>query len=99
MIDRRQFLRAGTIVAPAVLSLRDDALARAFAAADTVAGRTPESVAQDEDYWREIQQAFTLDRTFINLNNGYTCPTPRVVHDALKRYPDLSNQSPYTYMN
>ena len=99
MLDRRQFLRAGSVVGPAVLSLRGDALARARAAADAVTGRTPEAVAADEDYWREIQQAFTLDRTFVNLNNGYTCPTPRVVHEALKRYLDLSNQSPYTYMN
>ena len=45
-------------------------------------------------YWREIQQAFTLDRTIINLNNGYTCPSPRVVHEALKRYLDISNQAP-----
>ena len=33
--------------------------------------RSPRAdVAADEDYWREIQQAFTLDRTIINLNNG-----------------------------
>jgi isopenicillin-N epimerase len=48
-------------------------------------------VAADEGYWRDIQQAFTLDRTIINLNNGYTCPSPRVVHEALKRYLDSSN--------
>jgi len=99
MIDRRQFLRTGSVAAPMMLSRRADAMARVAAAAETVAGRTPESIAADEDYWREIQQAFTLDRTFINLNNGYTCPTPRVVHEALKRYLDMSNQSPYTYMN
>ena len=54
-------------------------------------------VAQDEFYWREIQQAFTLDRTLINLNNGNSCPSPRVVHDALKRYLDFSNQAPVYY--
>ena len=52
----------------------------------------------DETYWREIQQAFTLDRTIINLNNGGCCPSPRVVHEALKRYLDLSNQAPVYHM-
>jgi len=47
---------------------------------------------------REIQQAFTLDRTIINLNNGGVCPSPRVVHEALKRYLDISNQSPVYHM-
>ena len=98
MISRREFLRTGSALGTAVTVLRPDAFARVSAASAAVAGRSATEVAADENYWREIQQAFTLDRTFINLNNGYTCPSPRVVHDALKRYLDLSNQSPYTYM-
>ena len=57
-------------------------------------GRTPEQLAGDEDYWREIQFAFTLDRTLINLNNGNQCPSPTVVHEACKRYMDWANQAP-----
>jgi selenocysteine lyase/cysteine desulfurase len=98
MLSRRQFLHTGSAIGTAAAVFRPDAVARAAAAADAVAGRSPGEVASDEDYWREIQSAFTLDRTFINLNNGYGCPTPRVVHEALKRYLDVSNQSPYTYM-
>ena len=98
MLTRRQFLRTGSAVGTAISVLRPDAFARVSAATAGVADRSVTDVAADENYWREIQQAFTLDRTFINLNNGYTCPSPRVVHDALKRYLDLSNQSPYTYM-
>ena len=52
----------------------------------------------DESYWREIQQAFTLDRTIINLNNGGCSPSPRVVHEAFKRYLDISNQAPVYHM-
>jgi selenocysteine lyase/cysteine desulfurase len=59
-----------------------------------VAERTPAEVAADETYWREIQFAFTLDRTLINLNNGNQCPAPTVVHEACKRYMDWSNQAP-----
>ena len=57
-----------------------------------------EDVALDEDFWREIQESFTLDRTLINLNNGGVCPSPRVVHEAMKRYLDISNQAPAYHM-
>ena len=98
MLSRRDFLRNGSAFGTAFSIFGPDALDRVNAASAAVADRPPAEVAADETYWREIQQAFTLDRTFINLNNGYTCPSPRVVHEALKRYLDLSNQSPYTYM-
>jgi len=98
MLSRRDFLRNGSALGTAFSIFGPDALDRVNAASAAVADRPPAEVAADETYWREIQQAFTLDRTFINLNNGYTCPSPRVVHEALKRYLDLSNQSPYTYM-
>ena len=51
-----------------------------------VLATSPEQIAEDEDFWFTVQQAFTVDRSIINLNNGYTCPSPRVVHEALKRY-------------
>jgi selenocysteine lyase/cysteine desulfurase len=54
-------------------------------------------VAQDENYWRDIQSAFMLDRSMINLNNGNSCPSPTVVHEAYKRYLDSSNTVPVYY--
>ena len=99
MNARRDFLRQ---VVPAGLAgmaaLNTDWLARAASATAAAADRTPAELAADESYWREIQQAFTLDRTILNFNNGYTCPSPRVVHEALKRYLDISNQAPIHYM-
>jgi isopenicillin-N epimerase len=97
MWTRRAFLQSTGAVS-AWATLRHDAVARVSAAASGVADRPAADVAADEGYWREIQQAFTLDRTIINLNNGYTCPSPRVVHEALKRYLDISNQAPIYYM-
>jgi selenocysteine lyase/cysteine desulfurase len=41
-----------------------------------------------------VQSAFSLDRSVINLNNGNSCPSPTVVHEAYKRYLDWSNQAP-----
>jgi selenocysteine lyase/cysteine desulfurase len=97
MLSRRHFLHS-TVGATALATLRPDAIARVSAATAAINGRPVDEVAKDEDYWREIQEAFTLDRTIINLNNGYTCPSPRVVHEALKRYLDISNQAPVYYM-
>ena len=54
----------------------------------------PLSAAKDEDFWMQIQQAFTLDRTFVNFNNGGVSPSPRVVQDAMRRYLEYSNQAP-----
>lgn len=56
--------------------------------------RSPEDVASDEDYWTEIQRAFTVDRTIVNLNNGGVSPSPRVVQEAMARYLAFSNEAP-----
>ena len=98
MVTRRGFINRAAAGAAALVSFRDEGLDRVAAAAARAEGRRPEEVAADEGYWREIQQAFTLDRTLINLNNGGCCPSPRVVHEALKRYLDISNQAPVYHM-
>jgi selenocysteine lyase/cysteine desulfurase len=72
-------------------------LERLLAASQSVAGQPPAEVAKDEFYWREIQLDFKLDRTIINLNNGFTCPTPRVALEAEWRYMDMINMSPIFY--
>src|SRR5688572_11191546 len=94
MVSRRAFLRISTTATGAAYAFKTYGIEEVLAATAQVAGRSVQDVAQDEFYWREIQQAFTLDRTLINLNNGNSCPSPRVVHDALKRYLDFSNQAP-----
>src|SRR6185369_10458234 len=99
MKNRRAFLRQMVPAGAAgYISLRTDWLERIVSATTAVADVPAAEIAADETYWREIQQAFTLDRTILNFNNGYTCPSPRVVHEALKRYLDISNQAPIHYM-
>src|SRR6187402_1494677 len=56
------------------------------AATRNVAHLAPEQVAMDEDYWSVIQNAFTVTRGIINLNNGGVSPSPRIVTEALVRY-------------
>ena len=95
MLSRRAFLRMSGAIGGAALSTNVNGLAEVAAASAAVEDRSAIDVAQDEFYWREIQLGFTLDRTMINLNNGNSCPSPAVVHEAYKRYLDYSNQNPY----
>ncbi len=97
MWSRRAFLQSTGVLGATALTARGNGIEAIAEAAQSVADRTPEEVAQDEFFWREIQFSFTLDRTLTNLNNGNSSPTPRVVHEALKRYLDFSNQLPVFY--
>jgi selenocysteine lyase/cysteine desulfurase len=54
----------------------------------------PEDIAADESFWYPIQQAYTVDRSLVNLNNGGVSPSPAVVQDAMKRHLDYSNTAP-----
>jgi selenocysteine lyase/cysteine desulfurase len=51
-------------------------------------------IAKDEDFWATVQQAFTVDRSLINLNNGGVSPSPEFVQAAMKKHLDFSNQAP-----
>ncbi len=57
-----------------------------------------DAIAADEDYWSVIQQAYTVNANFVNLNNGGVSPSPRVVQEAVERYNQLTNQGPSYYM-
>jgi selenocysteine lyase/cysteine desulfurase len=94
MPTRRRFIRSLFAAGAALPALKNDALARILPTLRGVAGRPPGDVAGDEDFWREIQQAFDIDRGMINLNNGGVAPSPRVVQAALQRYLAVSNQAP-----
>src|SRR5262245_16714542 len=94
MSTRRAFLGRLGLGTAAAATFREGGLDRVLAAGQAVAGREAEDVARDEDFWRDIQGAFTVDRTLINLNNGGVSPSPRVVQDALRRYLELSNEAP-----
>ncbi len=95
--SRRAFLRVSATFAAAASVFKADALERVEAATQSVADRSPEEVARDEFFWREVQLAFKLDRTLINLNNGFTCPTPRVALESTWRYMDMINMLPVHY--
>jgi isopenicillin-N epimerase len=87
--DRRHFLSAaGKGIGLAALSCGTIAalLKDVNAASRHVAHLTPAQAAMDEDFWFEIQRAFSVTRGIVNLNNGGVSPSPRVVTEALARY-------------
>ena len=87
--DRRRFLSSigkgvglAALTSPTVASLLRDV----HAAARRVAHLSSEDAARDEDFWFDIQQAFSVTRGIVNLNNGGVSPSPRIVTEALVRY-------------
>jgi len=78
--------------------MRDSAFRRLLQAEPIAAGRPNVSVAEDETYWREIQRAFDLDRTMINLNNGGCSPAPTHVLEQMIRDLRFSNELPTEHM-
>ncbi|MCU0229420.1 MAG: aminotransferase class V-fold PLP-dependent enzyme, partial [Bryobacterales bacterium] len=57
-----------------------------------------QQAAMDEDFWFHVRHAFTVDRTFINLNNGGVCPSPRPVQDAARHYQEFADMGPSHHM-
>ena len=78
--------------------MRQSAFRHLFAAEPIAGPRSAVSVAEDETYWREIQRAFDLDRTMVNLNNGGCSPAPTHVLEQMIRDLRFSNELPVDHM-
>ncbi len=52
----------------------------------------------EDDFWKMIQDAYTVNPEIINLNNGGVSPAPKSVQLALERYNKLANEGPSYYM-
>ena len=88
-IDRRRFLSSvGKGLGLAALSSGTIAalLHDVVAAGKSVDHLSPLDAALEEDYWTTIQQAFSVTRGIVNLNNGGVSPSPRIVTEAFVRY-------------
>ncbi|HEX3101697.1 MAG TPA: aminotransferase class V-fold PLP-dependent enzyme, partial [Pyrinomonadaceae bacterium] len=87
--DRRKFLTAAgkglglmALTSATVGSLFENIVA----AGKHIDHLSPVAAAMDEDYWATIQQAFSVTRGIVNLNNGGVSPSPRMVTEAFVRY-------------
>lgn len=97
-MERRRFLQtmgsAVGLAAAATLAGPDDVLRTVEAAAQSLSGLSPKQAAREESFWLGIQQAFTMSRSLINLDNAWTCPSPRLVTEAVVRYTWLQEEEP-----
>ncbi len=91
-MNRREFIGGSAAVALNLAALPD-----ALAAIARHRG-SPQETKDNEHFWFQVQRAFTVDRSIVNLNSGGVSPSPAVVHDALKRHLDLSNAGPSYFM-
>src|SRR5947208_13258541 len=79
-------------------AMRPTAFRQVFRAEPIADGRAPIEVAEDEAYWGEIQRAFDIDRTMVNLNNGGCSPAPTHVLEQMIRDIRFSNELPTEHM-
>lgn len=98
---RRRFLKHVSGIGGAVIATTffdPTFISKIEAAVTKIAHLPPEQVAQNEDFWYTVQQAYTASTNIINLNNGGVSPQPLVVQDALDRYNRISNEGPAYFM-
>lgn len=84
-LKRRRFLErvgGGFGAAMTVGLFAPDFLARLEASAARTTGASPQEVAADEAFWRDIQQSFSVSRSVIYLNSAGGSPSPRAVTEA-----------------
>lgn len=98
MMDRRSFLKqagaAAGALATGTAGFWNTGRAKEIGEHLRKVSGTPRELASDEELWHEVQQAFTVDRSLINLNNGGVSPSPAIVQEAMKRDLDYSNEAP-----
>lgn len=100
MPSRRSFLSKAAMLASTSLipSLKAFSKEELLTLAAYKPEKTALELAIDEDYWWQIQQAYTVSPQIINLNNGGVSPSPMVVQNAVDRYNKLANEAPSYYM-
>lgn len=89
LFNRRHFLSSvgkGIGMAAIATSLPASMMEDIYAATRSIESLSPAEAARDEDFWFTIQQAFSVTRGIINLNNGGVSPSPRIVTEAVVRY-------------
>ena len=98
MGNRRDFLKncGGGVGLLAVAP--GDILERILEAGRDTAGLSPAEVAGDEDFWFPVQQAFAINRNYINLNNGTVQNGLRIVQEAVNRHSDFTSNTAWHSM-
>ena len=93
MANRREFLKSCAVGAGALAVPPGEIMDLILAGGRATAGLAPEQVATDEDFWFPVQQAFAINRNYINLNNGTIQNGLRIVQEAVTRHSDFTSNA------
>jgi selenocysteine lyase/cysteine desulfurase len=96
MSDRRSFIRQSAAML-GTLALHQN-VAAAFPGIQAPKLNALSPTSNDEDFWRQIRQAYAASPNIINLNNGGVSPSPRATMDALDYYNRMCGEAPSYYM-
>ncbi len=80
------------LLSPVVASL----LKEVTEAGEIVDDFSATEAAKIEEYWNIIGQSFAISRSTLNLNSGWTSPSPRIVAEAFNRYKHNEDATAYT---
>jgi isopenicillin-N epimerase len=93
--SRRTFLvKTAGVATFGYAVLRDDAMSHVRAAVRDAGSASATELAENEDFWFQVQRAYDVDRSIINLNNGGVAPAPRSVMAAMNRHVAFTNHLP-----
>jgi isopenicillin-N epimerase len=98
MSSRRSFVASMLGAGFSLPAMRADAFHQLIRAESVAGKRPPAALAEDDAYWGEIQRAFDIDRTMVNLNNGGCSPAPTHVLEQMIRDIRFSNELPTEHM-
>ena len=94
---RRTFLRQMSALSLGALSIplfADKAIARVGRYQKQISSQTPLEIAQDEKFWDVVREAYAPGHDFINLDNGYYCPTPaNTMHAWLDHHNEVNREA------
>lgn len=101
MNNRRSFLKkiAG-VGALGSFSMLSETLAaeELLESIDYLKSLSVEDAIHSEDFWKRIQMAYAVSKSYLNLNNGGVSPQPTLVLDAQKKCLEQINELPSYYL-
>ncbi|MEO6130839.1 MAG: aminotransferase class V-fold PLP-dependent enzyme [Saprospiraceae bacterium] len=65
---------------------------------DYKSSKSADPLVEDEKFWYQVKNMYSVSPSMVNLNNGGVSPQPLIVQEARERYDRLSNEAPSYYM-
>ena len=93
MLNRKQFIQQSTLA-----TLSAGALAIQACKDEKKKGFNPESIKDENDFWKHVRAQYFISDEIINLNNGAVSPQPLPVQQAHIENYQFANRGPSYFM-